>query len=86
MRSRVKSFHLPLPPATYDALRAEAQSAGRTATAVAREAIEDWLAARKRMELHEAIAGYAAEHAGTSADLDPALEKAAARRLRKAKP
>ena len=85
MRASVKTFHLPLPPATYDALRVEAERAGRTATAVAREAIEDWLSLRKKMELHEEIAEYAAAHGGTSADLDPELEKAAARQLRGAK-
>lgn len=85
MRSNVKTFHVPLPPAVYDAISAEAQRAGRTATAVAREAIEDWLSIRRKMELHEEIAEYAAAHRGTDADLDPALATAAARQLRKAK-
>ena len=83
MRSTVKTFHVPLSPATYAELKSEAERAGRTATAAAREAIEQWLAARKRLELHEAIAEYAAEYGGTSADLDPALEAAASRELRK---
>ena len=83
MHSNVKTFHVPLPPATYAELKAEAQRAGRTATSAAREAIEQWLLARKKMELHEAIAEYAAKHAGTSADLDPALEAAGVRGLRR---
>ena len=32
---------------------------------------------RRPSELHESIAAYAAKHAGTEADLDPALEEAA---------
>ncbi len=43
---------------------------------VTREAIKTWLREHRRTVLREAIATYAVEHAGTPADLDPALEKA----------
>lgn len=72
-----KNFHLPLPEDVYKALREEAAAVKRPATVVAREAIEVWLRERRKAALREAIAAYAVEHAGTVADLDPALEQAA---------
>ena len=79
----MKNFHLPLPNPTYEELRQEAEREGRPATAVAREAIESWLALRRKLELHEEIAVYAAAARGTEADLDRPLERAAVRHLRK---
>lgn len=46
------------------------------ATALAREAIDEWLRAQKRKARHDAIAAYAARVAGTSLDLDAELEAA----------
>jgi len=66
----------------YEALRAEAASLRRPATAVAREAIEAWLRERKRAGVREAIATYALKHAGTAADLDASLESASLELLR----
>jgi predicted transcriptional regulator len=71
-----RNFHVPLPDETYRALRSEADRRRRPATALVREAVEDWLERRRAETLHAAIAGYAARHAGTPADLDPALEAA----------
>jgi len=51
-------------------------AAKRPATTLARQAIESWLRERKKAAVREAIAAYAAESAGSSADLDPALEAA----------
>ena len=85
MRTAMKNFHLPLPEPTYEELREEAEREGRPATSLAREAIEDWLALRRRMDLHEEIAAYAADRRGTEADLDRPLERAAARYLRKSR-
>jgi predicted DNA-binding protein len=85
-RSAVRNFHLPLPEAVYEALRDEAARSAKPATVVAREAIEAWLRERKRSAVHEAIAHYAVKHAGTSTDLDPALEKASLEILRQRKP
>jgi len=83
---RLKNFHLPLPEDVYEALRHEASLLHRPATAIAREAIEEWLRDRRRTVVRESIAAYAAQHAGTTADLDPALEKAALEALRPTKP
>jgi predicted DNA-binding protein len=74
--STVKNFHVPLPENVYAALREEAATLGRPATVIAREAIEAWLRERRRASVHEAISAYAAKHAETTADLDPALEAA----------
>jgi hypothetical protein len=86
MNGAIKNFHLPLPQGVYDALREEAASLGRPATVVAREAIETWLRERRRAGVREAIATYAVRHAGTAADLDPALERASLELLRGKKP
>lgn len=75
-KARVRNFHLPLSDALYDRLSREAARRGRPATAVARAAIAEWLRAQERAALHREIAAYAAEMAGTEADLDPALESA----------
>ena len=75
-----------MPEGVYEALHHEASRLGRPATAVAREAIEAWLQERKRAAVREAIAAYAAQHAGTSVDLDPVLEKAALEAWRVRKP
>ena len=71
-----RNLHVPLPEALHERLRAEATRSGRPATTLAREAIEAWIEDRERAAVHEAIAAYAAEVAGTSADLDEDLEQA----------
>ncbi len=78
---RLQNFHLPLPDDLYAKLRDEAERSRRPATALAREALERWLQERKKAEVAEAIAAYAAEHAGSSADLDEELETAAIEHL-----
>ena len=72
----LRNFHIPLPEDVYRTLRDEAASAKQPATVLARHAIEAWLRQRKRAALREAISAYAAEQAGSGADLDPALETA----------
>lgn len=76
-----RNFHVPLPRVLHDALRREAEAAGRPATALARDAIEAYLRKRRRKALSDAIASYAAARAGTSDDLDPDLERAAIEEL-----
>lgn len=71
-----RNFHVPLSTETYRALRSEADRRRRAATALVREAVEDWLERRRTEKLHTDIAEYAARHAGTPADLDEALEAA----------
>ena len=79
-----KNFHVPLPPETYDALREESEARGIPATTLVREAVEGWIDDQKAKRLRDEIAAYALEMAGTSADLDPDLEAAAAAELKAA--
>lgn len=72
----MKNFHLPLPEQTYGELHAEADRQKITATSLARQAIQEWLRARKKAATRRAIAAYAAEVAGTELDLDQRLEAA----------
>ncbi len=74
--SALRNFHIPLPEDVYRMLLDEAASVKWPATVLARHAIEAWLRQKKKAALREAIAAYAAAHAGSGADLDPALEAA----------
>ena len=65
----MRTFHLPLPEPLHEALRAEARKALRPATEIAREALEDGLAARRRARLADEIRAYAEALAGTDQDL-----------------
>ena len=76
MADAIHNFHLPLPESLYEELKEEAKKRKRPATVVARGAIADWLRSVRRSEISEAIAAYAAENAGTAADLDEAWEEA----------
>jgi predicted transcriptional regulator len=77
----MKNLHVPLPDGLDAALRAAAARRKQPATALAREAIAEWLERQRRAALHQAIAAYAAERAGGDADLDAALEAAGVERL-----
>ena len=79
----IHNFHVPLPAELYSKLREEAERSKKPATALARQAIEDWLKQRRRNALYDAIAEYAAEYAGTNADLDKDLENASVEHLLK---
>jgi hypothetical protein len=57
-------------------LHDEAERAGLPATVLAREALQSWLTQRRRQRLHDEIATWANEHAGTDLDLDNDLEQA----------
>jgi predicted transcriptional regulator len=72
----VSNFHVPLPPDLHEMLRDEAERSGQPATALAREALQSWLTQRRKQRLHEEIAAWASEHAGTELDLDQDLERA----------
>lgn len=80
----LRNFHVPIPEETYARLRAEAVKAKRPATGLAREAIEQWLTERERLAVHESIAEYARAEAGTAADVDDVLERAASEELERA--
>ena len=77
----MKNLHVPLPPESYDRLKQESARAKRPATSLARQAIEHWLSEQERLTVREAIGEYARSVAGTSEDLDPALERAAIEHL-----
>jgi hypothetical protein len=69
-----RNFHLPMPSRLYQDLRAEAMRRGVPATALARQVLEEWLEARHRQAVAEAIATYAVGVAGGAEDLDAELE------------
>src|SRR5262249_21235203 len=77
-----RNFHLPLPEDLHEALARAAHERGRPATEVARAAIREWLAARRREAVSGEIATYARAVAGSAADLDEALERSAVEHLR----
>ena len=70
------NFHLPLPEDLHENLKAEAARSGQPATSLAREALVDWLAQRKKQRLYDEIAAFARAEAGTDLDLDGELEQA----------
>src|ERR1043166_8568761 len=76
MASAKKNFHVPLPSTLYEALHTSAREMGQPATRFAQElmqaGLEQWHRARRR----EQITAYARQVAGTTDDLDPALERA----------
>ncbi len=74
--SSTTNFHLPLPHDLRDMLREEVELSGRPATAIARDALSEWLRQRQRNRLRDDIAAYATACAGTPADLDDDLERA----------
>jgi predicted DNA-binding protein len=76
MAQTMKNLHLPLPEGLYIRLRKTADSTGRPATELAREAVQEWLENAERMETRENISEYAVKAAGTGDDLDPELEGA----------
>ena len=77
----MRNFHVPLPDHLYAGLRAEADRARQPATALARRAIDAWLKQKRKAARHNAIAVFAAEHAGTPLDIDSRLEAASADHL-----
>lgn len=76
------NFHVPLSSDVYSRLRSEAERQRRPATQLVKQAVEYWLEQQEKLALHEEIARYAAENAGTGDDLDEGLEVAALEHLR----
>ncbi|MBI5483012.1 MAG: hypothetical protein HY888_00955 [Deltaproteobacteria bacterium] len=68
------NFHVPLPSGVYSRLRSESERQHKPATQLVKQAVEYWLEEQEKLALHEEIARYAAETAGTSDDLDEQLE------------
>ena len=75
-KNLLRNFHVPLSDELYKQLRAEAERSQQAATALARDAIAWWLQQRQKAALDESIRAYAAQGAGTPADVDQALEAA----------
>lgn len=75
------NFHLPLPAGIYDRLRSEAARQRKPATQLVKQAVEYWLEEQEKQALHEEIARYAAEVAGTGDDLDETMEAASLEHL-----
>jgi predicted DNA-binding protein len=76
------NFHVPLPTDVYSRLRSEAERQRKPATQLVKQAVEYWLEQQEKLALHEDIARYAAQSAGTADDLDECLEAASLEHLR----
>lgn len=70
----IHNFHVPMPEQLYTRLRDLAQRQHRPATHLAKQAVEYWLEEQEKLSLHEEIAAYAKQNAGTVDDLDEQLE------------
>ena len=81
VKQTMRNFHLPLTDEQHAGLRAASRRARRPATALARQAITDWLDRQRRTERDRQIAEFASKSAGTELDLDPALESASIEHL-----
>lgn len=73
------THHLPLrlSAGLHRELQSLAKESGRPATALAREALEEWTGRQRRFRLSEEIAADPAATAGSNDDLDPNPERAA---------
>jgi predicted DNA-binding protein len=80
------NFHVPLPEPVYNRLRDLAQRQHRPATQLAKQAVEYWLEEQERLAVHEEIAAYAAQQAGSVDDLDEELESASLEHLDNSEP
>ena len=76
-----KKLHVPLPADLHADLFEHSERLGAPATAIAREAIEEWLERRRQAELAAQIRAYAKRTAGSRRDLDAPLESAGVEEL-----
>ena len=81
METTTRNFHIPLPEQLYRRLKHAAERQHRPATQLAKQAVESWLEEHERLLLHEEIAHYAAQVAGSGDDLDETLEAASLEHL-----
>jgi plasmid stability protein len=75
-KEALRNFHVPLPEGLYEELKAEAAAGGRSANALAREAIAHWLGMQRQARVHQEVLEYATAMAGTAHDLDIVFEAA----------
>jgi len=73
----MRNFRLRLAEPLLRHLREAAERINQPATTVARYAIETWLRQTEKAMVRKAIAGYAADVAGSRDDIDEVLESAA---------
>lgn len=71
-----KNLHVPLSPELHRALKRQSEELSVPTTALAREAIEEWLDRRHKEEIADQLGAYAAAVAGTDEDLDKELSAA----------
>lgn len=80
-KTTLRNLHVPLSDDLYSQLCAEAERAQQPATVLARQAIAWRLELQRKRALHDSIQAYAAQNAGTEADLDHELATAAVEHL-----
>jgi hypothetical protein len=73
----MKKLHLPLSGETHARLKRESEVSGTPATALARQAVREWLERREREGIADQLRAFALEHAGSDLDLDEAYADAA---------
>ena len=72
----MKNLHIPIQDELHAALMAHARQSGESATALARQAIVQFVREAERAQRRAELAAFAADYAGTDWDLDPDLERA----------
>jgi predicted DNA-binding protein len=80
-KKMMRNFHVPLPQELYNKLRNEAKERKQPATQIVRLVLENWFKQREQELLHQQIAAWASENAGSSFDLDEQLEEASVEHL-----
>lgn len=73
----MKKIHLPLPPDMHARLKRESDASGTPTTALAREAVTEWLDRRDRERVSAQLRVFALENSGSELDLDEDFESAA---------
>ncbi len=63
-----KKIHVPLPSELHAALMEQAERLGTPATALARQAVAEWVRQKKQEQVSEELSAYVSEMAGTGAD------------------
>jgi hypothetical protein len=76
MSMDVRKMNLPLPAQVHAAVFREARRAGIPATRLVRQVLGQWLSEQARAREADEIRCFAAAHAGSQVDLDPALAAA----------
>ena len=81
MKTVTRNFHIPMPEQLYLRLKKTAHRQRRSATQLVTLAVEYWLNEQEKLALYDDISAYAAQTAGTKADLDRSLESAGLEQL-----